>query len=113
MHPSPFHSLILHGENLFRTGYVHEALQVFESVIVQEPQHVLALNNKGVILYSLRRYGEAEQTFLDALRQDNSNTNAVFNLVSMYIESYNIKSAEDILIKYGSCLNKQDVHEIK
>src|ERR1051325_2915998 len=98
LHPSPFHHLILHGENLFRTGYVHEALQVFESVIAQEPQHVLALNNKGVILYSLRRYNEAEQNFLDVLGQDKHNINAVFNLVSMYIEGYNIRSAEDILI---------------
>jgi FkbM family methyltransferase len=113
MHPSPFHNLILHGENLFRTGYVHEALQVFESVIAQEPQHVLALNNKGVILYSLGRYNEAEQTFLDVLCEDNNNANAVFNLVSMYIESYNIKSAENILIRYGNCLNRQDIHELK
>ena len=83
MHPSPFHDLILHGEHLFRTGYVHEALQVFESVLAQEPHHVLALNNKGVILHSLGMYAEAEQMFLDILCQDNSNANAVFNLASL------------------------------
>ena len=35
MHPSPFQDLIIHGEHLFRTGYVHEALQVFESVMTR------------------------------------------------------------------------------
>jgi FkbM family methyltransferase len=113
MQPSTFQDLIIHGESLFRTGYVHEALQVFDSVIAQEPQHVLALNNKGVILHGLGRYAEAEQTFLEVLYQDNNNANAVFNLVSLYIESYNIKSAEDILIRYGNCLNAKDVHDLK
>src|SRR5262249_9926989 len=113
MHPSPFQDLIIHGENLFRTGYVHEALHVFDSVIAQEPYNVLALNNKGVILYGLGMYAEAEQTFLEVLCQDNNNANAVFNLISMYIGKYDIKSAEDILIKYGNCLSTQDIHELK
>jgi FkbM family methyltransferase len=113
MHPSPFQDLIMHGESLFRTGYVHEALHVFDSVIAQEPHHVLALNNKGVILYGLGMYAEAEQTFLEVLCQDNNNTNTVFNLISMYIENYNIKSSENILIKYGNCLSTQDIHELK
>src|SRR2546427_720204 len=113
MHPSPFQDLIIHGEHLFRTGYVHEALQVFESVIAQEPHHVLALNNRGVILHNLGMYAEAEQTFLDILCQDNNNANSVFNLISMYIEEYDINSAEDILTKHGNCLNIQDINELK
>jgi FkbM family methyltransferase len=103
----------MHGESLFRTGYVHEALHVFDSVIAQEPHHVLALNNKGVILHGLGMYAEAEQIFLEVLCQDNNNANTVFNLISMHIENYDIKSAEDILIKYGNCLNKKDIHELK
>jgi FkbM family methyltransferase len=113
MHPSPCHDLILHGERLFHTGYVHEALQVFEAVIAQEPHHVLALNNKGVILHSLGMYAEAEQMFLDSLDQDSNNANAVFNLVSMYIEKCNIDNAEYIIIKYGNCLRSQDINELK
>src|SRR5262249_19780931 len=113
MHPSPFQDLIIHGENLFRTGYVHEALQVFDSVIAQEPHHVLALNNKAVILHGLGMYAEAEQIFLEVLCQDNSNANAAFNLISMYIESYNIKSADDILIRYGNFLSVEDINELK
>lgn len=113
MHPSAFQDLIIHGESLFRTGYVHEALQVFDSVIAQEPHHVLALNDKGVLLHSLGRYAEAEQIFLEIIYQDNNNSNSVFNLVSMYIESYNIKNAEYIIMRYGSCLSTQDVQELK
>jgi Flp pilus assembly protein TadD len=100
MHPSPFQDLILHGERLFHTGYVREALEVFESVIAQEPHHVLALNNRGVILHSLGMYAEAEHMFLTGLCQDNNNPNTVFNVASMYIEEYNIKSAEDIITKF-------------
>jgi len=113
MHPSPFQDLIMHGESLFRTGYVHEALHVFDSVIAQEPHHVLALNNKGVILYGLGRYAEAEQIFFEALSQDNNHVSTVFNLISMYIGNYDIKNAEDILIKYGNYLSTQDIHELK
>jgi len=112
MHPSPYQDLIIHGEHLFRTGYVHEALQVFESVIAQEPHHVLALNNRGVILHGLGMYAEAEQIFLDVLCQDNNNAHAVFNLVAMYIDRYNINSAEDVLSKYISCLSIRDINEI-
>src|SRR5437879_6275000 len=113
MQPSSFQNLIIHGEQLFRTGYVPEALQVFESVITQEPHHGLALNNKGVILHSLRMYAEAEHTFLDILRQDENNANAVFNLTSLYIDQYDIKRANDIITKYGDCLNVQDINELK
>ena len=113
MHPSPFQDLIMHGESLFHTGYVHEALHVFDSVIAQEPHHVLALNNKGVILYSLGRQAEAEQIFLEVLCQDNDNANTVFNLISMYIENCNLKSAENIITKYGDHLSTKDINELK
>ena len=103
----------MHGESLFRTGYVHEALHVFDSVIAQEPHHVLALNNKGVILHGLGMYAEAEQIFLEVLCQDNNNANTVFNLISMYIENYDVKSAEYILIKHGNYLRTKDIHELK
>src|SRR5215813_2019671 len=113
MHPSPFHYLIMHGESLFHTGYVHEALHVFDSVIAQEPHHVLALNNKGVILYSLGRYAEAEQIFLEVICQNNDNANTVFNLISMYIENCDLKSAENIIVKYGCHLKTKDINELK
>src|SRR5262245_25793901 len=96
-----------------RSHPVHEALHVFDSVIAQEPHHVLALNNKGVILYGLGRYAEAEQIFFEALSQDNNNVSNVINLISMYIDKYDIKNAEDVLIKYGNYLSTQDIHELK
>jgi len=113
MPSSLFHDLILHGEDLFHTGYMHEALQVFESVIAEEPQNMLALNNRGVILHRLGMYAAAEQTFLDILRQDDANANAVVNLGSMYIEQYNMHNTEELLGRYGKCLSIQDINEFK
>jgi len=113
MHPSPFQNLIIHGEQLFQTGYVHEALQVFDSVLAQEPHNVLALNNRGVILHHLGMSAEAEQTFLDILRHDNANAKAVFNLSAVYIEQYGIGNTENLLEKYGSCLTIQEINELK
>ena len=94
-------------------GHIQEALQVFESVIAKEPHNLLALNNKGVILHGLRAYTEAEQIFLGILLQDNSNASVIFNLITLYIDQINIRTAEDILLKYGACLSTQDIHELK
>src|SRR5947208_16851177 len=113
MHPASCQDAITHGEYLFQTRHIQEALHVFESMIEKEPYKILALNNKGVVLHALREYAEAEQIFLNILRQVNSNDNAVFNLITLYIDQYNMRSAEDILLKYGACLNTQDIHELK
>ena len=113
MHPSPFQDAIAHGEQLFHAGHIHEALQVFDAVIDQEPHNVLALNNRGVILHSLQRYAEAEQACLSILEQDEANANAVFNLSTIYIDQYRLNSAEDVLVKYGKCLTTEDINELK
>ncbi len=113
MHASSFHDRILHGEDLFHSGYVQEALQVFEAVLAEDPEHMLALNNCGVILHRLGRYPEAEQMFTDLLRHDAANANAVVNLGSMYIEQYNIRQAEALLGQYGQCLSPQDITALK
>ncbi len=113
MHPSSCQDAITHGEHLFHMGHIQEALQVFESIIEEEPYNILALNNKGVVLHALMAYAEAEQIFLNILRQVNSNDNAVFNLITLYIDQYNIRTAEDILLRYGACLSTQDIHELK
>ena len=113
MHPSSCQDAITHGEHLFHTGHIQEALQVFESIIEKEPYNILALNNKGVVLHALRSYVEAEQIFLHILCQVNNIDNAIFNLIALYIDQYNIRTAEDILLKYGACLSKQDIHELK
>src|SRR5712691_11684374 len=113
MHASLFHDLIIHGEDLFHTGYMHEALQVFESVLAEEPQNILALNNRGVILHRLGMYAAAKQTFLDILRQVDANANAVVNLGSMYIEQYIMHNTEELLGRYGKCLSIQDINEFK
>ena len=79
MHPSPSQDAITHGEQLFLAGHLHEALQVFDTVIANEPHNMLALNNKGVVLHGLGMYAEAAQLFVEILRQDDTNANAVFN----------------------------------
>ncbi|HSX78394.1 MAG TPA: hypothetical protein VLQ80_07485, partial [Candidatus Saccharimonadia bacterium] len=74
-------------------------------MIAEEPRNMLALNNRGVILHRLGMYAAAEQTFLDILREDDANANAVVNLGSMYIEQYNMHNTEELLGRYGKCLS--------
>ena len=58
-------------------------------------------------------YAEAEQAFLSILEQDDENANAVFNLITIYIDQYSLNNAEDVLVKYGKCLTTEDINELK
>lgn len=113
MHVSPVHDAISHGEHLFHTGHLHEALRVFEAVIEQEPQNLLARNNRGVLLHSLGMYAEAERTFLEVLAQDAAHANAVVNLITLYLEQGRFSHVEAVLHQHGQCLSTQDIDEVK
>jgi hypothetical protein len=101
------------GERLFQTGKISEALDTFESVLENDPNNTEALNDKGVVLNSLRNYEEAIHIFSDILSIDQTNSNAVFNLISNYFAVEKWKEAENIFKEYGHCLAEQDVAMIK
>jgi len=101
------------GEHLFENGNIKEALAVFQSIYEKEPNNLLALNDKGVALNGLGQYNEAIKTFLDVLDKDNNNSIAAFNLISNYFAIHKLEEAENVLSKYGHCLNQQDLLMIK
>lgn len=101
------------GEAFIMNNKAEEALAVFQSVLEKDPNNIIALNDKGVALNSLGRYGEAIKMFLDVLQKDQNNSNAVFNLISNYFAVAEWSKAENILKLYGDCLAQTDVNMIK
>ena len=112
MDTNRFKEEIQQGEVLFQNGKVREALNMFESVLEKDPDNIAALNDKGVALNTLGRFQEAIQTFSEVVSKDNRNANAVFNLISNYSRIGAWEKAENILVKYGHCLSKQDIEMI-
>ena len=108
-----FRSEIEQGENLFQNGLFDEALKVFESCLVRDPNNVAALNNKGVTLNSLGRYKEAIQTFSEVLKKDNSNSNSAFNLIANYIAIGDWTNARNAFLKFKRCLSQSDAEMIQ
>ena len=108
-----FRSEIEQGENLFQNGLFDEALKVFESCLVRDPNNVAALNNKGVTLNSLGRYKEAIQTFSEVLKKDNSNSNSAFNLIANYIAIGDWTNARNAFLKFKHCLSQSDAEMIQ
>ena len=96
------------GEQLFQKGEVQDALTVFESVLSEQPDNLIALNNKGVALNSLGRYHQAIDTFLTVLEKSGNST-AACNLILNYVISGRWREAEQALMEYGSCILPQDI----
>jgi FkbM family methyltransferase len=104
---------IAHGEQLFATGRLLEALEHFETLLEHEPENFRVFNDKGVVLNRMGRYHEATIAFFEALQRDRTYTTAVFNLISNYIDMYAFKEAVQALHEFGECLAPGDIAEIR
>ncbi len=113
MDTNRFKEEIQQGEDMFQNGEIREALNMFESVLENDPDNIAALNDKGVALNKLGRFQEAIQTFSEVVSKDNRNANAVFNLISNYFAVGNWKGAEDIFVQYAHCLSPHNAEMIK
>ncbi|MBW2557916.1 MAG: FkbM family methyltransferase [Deltaproteobacteria bacterium] len=112
MEANQFTEEIMRGEKHLQHGRIDEALEIFESLLEKDPDNVFVLNDKGVILNRLGRYGEAIQLFLVALQKDKNNSNAAFNLIANYIAINNLVKAEAVLEEYRHCLPANDIEMI-
>ncbi len=80
-------SLYEEGVTLYRQGRLRLALEVFDTILFEDPRHFPALFHKGNTLLKLKRYEEALETFEEASKTnpDNSGlwTNTGFALVKL------------------------------
>jgi len=103
---------IKRGEQTLQGGKVDEALMIFNSVLENYPDNLMAMNNKGVVLNQLKRYHQAIECFQRVLYKDKDNSTATFNLISNYFLIGNWQEIEKALEKFGHSLSKQDMEVI-
>ena len=97
MNGDQFKGEIIKGESLFLNTRIHEALEVFESVLEKDPENAEALNNIGVVLNGMGRFEEAIDICSNLIKMDPTHSNAIFNLISNYLSLSNWEAAERAL----------------
>ena len=112
METNQFREEIVQGEEYCQQGKTDQALEIFESLLQREPDNMVVLNDKGVVLNRLGRYEEAIQLFMVALQKEKNNSDAAFNLIANYITIGNWEKAEAALGKYRHCLPANDIDMI-
>lgn len=76
----------LWGEILFSENRIAEAVRCFEHVLSEEPSHLNALNNLGVISYQLGNLEAAEKLLLRAAGLNRRDFNTLINLSHVYFK---------------------------
>jgi len=71
--------LLIQGENLFASGKISEAEKCFNKLLSENPYHIQALNNIGVIAFQKSNFRQALDYFKRALEADEYYIEAVEN----------------------------------
>ena len=87
--------LLERGEELFREGKLDEAESCFRTLLNTDPNS--QTYNLGVLAYQQGRSNEAAEHFINAIRVDSSNLDAVFNLCEVMRASDALCEAAGIL----------------
>lgn len=90
-----------------RLGRLNQAEQQLKSVLKDDPEHIGALNNYGVILMEQEKYGEASRTFRKAFALDSGETpeireNLRVALAKMEKTPYNVEQSAYTLVSRGN-----------
>lgn len=88
--PGPVRSdpadLYARGLQKQREGKLREAEELYQQVIHEEPRHLQALNNLGVVHLKLKQYKWAVSRFNDALAIRPDYVDALYNLACLYAQ---------------------------
>ncbi|KAI4598985.1 hypothetical protein KJ359_002400 [Pestalotiopsis sp. 9143b] len=87
-----------------------EALEWFTRVLVVDKNHVEALCNKGATLYCLHRNSEAEQHWLEVVKQKPGYLDAVEHLVGLLCSAQRSRDAVGIISSVQRALRIQEYH---
>jgi tetratricopeptide (TPR) repeat protein len=90
-----------------RLGRLNQAEMILREVLTEEPEHIGALNNLGVVLLEQGNYGESERTFRQAFALDSGNTpeireNLRVALAKLENPSYTPEQSAFTLVNRGS-----------
>jgi tetratricopeptide (TPR) repeat protein len=76
-----------------REGKLEDAKELYKKVIKNEPRHIQALNNLGVVYLKLKRYKWAIIRFNDALDIKHNYVDAHYNLACLYAQKNDTKQS--------------------
>lgn len=88
------------GEELFKSGLIHEAEEIFEKIVISDPLNHEALNDLGTVLYHKGDYKSAEIHFMKALALDEKNPDVLINLADLYFNTKEWDRAAYFLERY-------------
>lgn len=83
---APEEPSLLAGEELFKSGNLLQAREIFEKILGQDPQNKEALNNLGVIAYEEGKNEEAISYFTKVLESDPNFLAALENMGQCLVE---------------------------
>lgn len=86
------------GKTLFDINHI-ECLTFLEKAVAANPEDHKSLAMLGVALRKTRKFDQAEQAYLQALKADNDNVGYLFNLSRVYIDAGNWQKAQETLRK--------------
>jgi|GEM_PF-593486 len=96
-----YKSRIIEGEQDFQSGDYEKALELFESVLQEDPDNVEALNDAGVVYSQLGKTDRAIEKFQRVLELQPSNEDAFFNLVDNYTNKDDLPSVQRAFKAYS------------
>ena len=86
----------LYGEILFSENRIAEAVRCFKLVLLEEPSHINALNNLGVISYQLGKLDAADKFLFKAISLNRRDLNALINLSHVYLKMERFNDASKL-----------------
>jgi len=92
----------LWGEVLFSENRITEAIKCFEQLLSEDPSHLNALNNLGVISYQFDQLEAAEKFLLKAVRLNRRDFNALINLSRVYFKMERFSDAAELFQEAAS-----------
>ncbi|MCF7802881.1 MAG: GSCFA domain-containing protein [Candidatus Marinimicrobia bacterium] len=102
---------IIAGEQHFQNGELEKALELFTSVIQEEPENTEALNDAGVVNSELGQTEQAIEYFEKVLALQPSNENAFYNLLDQYFSQNQKSKARSIFEKFAGDINDSAVKD--
>lgn len=90
-----------------QSGFSEQALQLYQQVLLSEPQHIQALLNSGFIYHQQKEYGKALNFFNQVLSVEQNSIDALFSLGAVYQQQSDFEKAESF---YSKVLKLQPQH---